>query len=242
MRGLSARRAGGLLVGGRCVVTRSGFPADAADAGAVSGRATAERDASQSSSPSSTPAASASQSPTEASRSTRSCPAGPRCPPRRRPGPPPGPRADPRPPAGHASAANSEAWTSLSTPGGRDGHVGGRGEEHGQRHQDRDGEAPRASAPWTPQRPARRTADQRRSRSRLAVRADDGQAGLAGANSSAATARTCVLVDGVEPGEHLAHRQVLAVGELALAQPAHPRAGVLQAEHQPALELAAAAG
>ena len=61
-------------------------------------------------------------------------------------------------------------------------------------------------------------------------------------NSSAATVAHLLLVDGVEPAEHLAHRQVLAVGELALAEPAHPGPGVLEAEHQAALELAAAAG
>src|SRR3954468_12741362 len=75
----------------------------------------------------------------------------------------------------------------------------------------------------------------------LAVGAHHGQAGLAGEQVGADRSHL-LLVDRVEPAEDLAHRQVLAVRQLALAEAAHPGAGVLQAEHQPALELAAAAG
>ena len=61
-------------------------------------------------------------------------------------------------------------------------------------------------------------------------------------SSSAATSRTSAGGHRVDPGEQLVHRQQLAVEQLALAQPAHPRAGVLQAEHERALDHALAPG
>ena len=148
-------------------------------------------------------------------------------------------RRDPGPAAGERQRRRTaSACTSLSTPGGAGGHVRAGREEDGERDQDDDGEgAPRASAPCDL---GRRT-DSQPVEVRLAVGPDDGQAGVAGEQVGGDRAHL-LLVDGVQPGQHLAHRQVLAVGQLALAQPAHPRAGVLQAEHQAALELAAAAG
>src|SRR5215475_12014276 len=44
--------------------------------------------------------------------------------------------------------------------------------------------------------------------------------------------------DGIDPGEQLVHAEHLAVYQLRLADPAHPAAGVLQPEHQAALDLA----
>ena len=61
------------------------------------------------------------------------------------------------------------------------------------------------------------------------------------ASRSAATCCTSSSVTALDPRQHLVDAEQLAVDQLGLAEPAHPRAGVLQAEHQPAAQLALAA-
>ena len=61
------------------------------------------------------------------------------------------------------------------------------------------------------------------------------------AKSSPASARDVLEGDGLDAVDHLVDAEQLVVDELGLADARHPRAGVLQAEHQAALELALAA-
>ena len=53
-------------------------------------------------------------------------------------------------------------------------------------------------------------------------------------NSSRRERAYVVEGDGVDPGEHLVDAEQLVVDQLGLAEAGHPRAGVLEAEHQPA--------
>ena len=78
-------------------------------------------------------------------------------------------------------------------------------------------------------------------RRRSVVVGPDDDASISGwANSSAATGDV-VEGDRVDPGDHLVDGEQLVVDELGLADARHPGAGVLEAEHQAAAQLALAA-
>src|SRR5437762_3988289 len=66
-------------------------------------------------------------------------------------------------------------------------------------------------------------------------RSDDGQRHRAYEQLSRYLANRC-RVHGVDPGEDIVDRQELVVQQLALTQAAHARTGVLEAEHDRALE------
>ena len=72
------------------------------------------------------------------------------------------------------------------------------------------------------------------------VRADDRQ-GLGPAEQVGREVVDLVEGDRVEPGEHLVEGEQPVLEELDLAEPGHPRGGVLEAEHEAAAHLATAA-
>src|SRR3954452_4368143 len=145
---------------------------------------------------------------------------------------------DAGPATGQREGGEQRAVHQLVSAGRRGGHVCPRGEQHGERHEHGDRE----------DTPRERAVDLERTghglqavEVGLAVGPDDGKAHLAGEQIGADRPHL-LLVDGVQASELLALREVLPVGQLALAEPAHPRSRVLQAQHQAALELAATAG
>src|SRR3954471_4388851 len=138
-----------------------------------------------------------------------------------------------------ARTAKTLPCTSLSTPGGAEGTSLPGANSTAREISKATANTPRDSAPCV--RTGELTGASEPVEVGLAVGAHDGQAGLAGEQVGADRPHL-LLVDRVEPAEDLAHRQVLTVRQLALAEPAHPGAGVLEPQHDPALELAAAAG
>src|SRR4051795_12533161 len=138
-----------------------------------------------------------------------------------------------------ARAAKRRAWTILSTPGGAGGTSEAGANRMASETRTTTAKVPRERVPWTSS--AGRIGRSEPVQVGLAVRAHHGQTGVL-AEQLGCHVPDLFLVDGVEPGQYLAHRQVLPVGELALAESAHPGAGVLKAEHQRALELATAPG
>src|SRR3954463_13600264 len=155
-----------------------------------------------------------------------------------------------------ARTAKTLPCTSLSTPGGAEGTSPPGANSTARETSTATANTPRDSAPCV--RTGELTGVSEPVEVGLAVGAHHGQAGLAGEQVGADRSHL-LLVDRVEPAEDpapspllrvprgepaeaLAHRQVLTVRQLAFAEPAHPGAGVLQSEHQAALELAAAAG
>src|SRR4029450_10553842 len=139
-----------------------------------------------------------------------------------------------------ARRANSPACTTLSTPGGANGTPDAGVNSTTSDTRTAPPKAARASVPRT-----RYGADTVTRRSEpvevgLGVRADHGQTGLLGEQLGGHRG-DLRLVDGVQTVEHLTDRQVLPEGQLALPEPGHPRPGVLQAQHEPALELSLAA-
>src|SRR4051794_57620 len=131
-----------------------------------------------------------------------------------------------------ASAANSPPWTSLSTPGGADGTSAPGAKSTAREMSTVTANAPRERAPCVLRAPVM-PGPSEAVEVRLAVRADDREAGVPG-EQVGTDGPDLLLVHGVQPGQHVPHRQVFRVRQLALAQPAHPRPGVLEPEHQAA--------
>src|SRR5688572_9345127 len=134
-----------------------------------------------------------------------------------------------------ASAAKSAAWTTLSTPGGAKGTPSAGVKSTAREIRTTTAKVPRERKPWT-WSAVRIGRESEPVEIGLAIGPDHGQARLAGEQLGGDVADLC-LVHGVDPGQDLAHRQVLPVGQLALAEPAHTGTGVLQSEDQAALEL-----
>src|SRR5687768_3771438 len=114
-----------------------------------------------------------------------------------------------------ARAANRAAWTSLSTPAGANGTSSAGANSTARDTRTTTANAPRERGPciWNAARMDRSEPVE----VGFAVRPDHGQARRLAEEFGRDRAHP-LLVDGVEPVEHLAHRQVLAVGELALAE------------------------
>src|SRR3954466_11413341 len=118
-----------------------------------------------------------------------------------------------------ARTAKTLPCTSLSTPGGAEGTSPPGANSTASEIRTATAKAPRDRAPCV--RSGEPTGASEPVEVGLAVGAHHGQAGLPREQVRAQYPHL-FLVDRIQPVEHLADGQVLAVRELALAQPAHP--------------------